>query len=80
MKSFYLRALCLLICPVIAWAQPANDECINAIELPMMEEFCSGESGFTNANATASFDQNGYDVCVSEPDQMRDVWYSFVAL
>ncbi|WP_020571694.1 T9SS type B sorting domain-containing protein [Neolewinella persica] len=80
MKSFYPLFLFAFLGPVLAWAQPANDECINAIELPQVEEFCSGEGGFTNVNATASFDQNGYDVCVSEPDQMRDVWYSFVAL
>ncbi len=80
MKSFYLLLLCTILCPVVAWAQPANDECINAIELPQVESFCSGAGGFSNINATASFDQNGYDVCISEPDEMRDVWYSFVAL
>ena len=64
---------------MLAWAQPANDECINAIELPQVESFCSGEGAFSNIGATASFDQNGYDVCISEPDQIGDVWYSFVS-
>lgn len=80
MKSLSLFSLCLFFCPVLAWAQPANDECVTAIELPEMVEFCSGAGGFTNANATASFDQNDYDVCISERDEMRDVWFSFVAL
>jgi gliding motility-associated-like protein len=81
MKSYYLLALCLFVCPVIAWAQPANDECINAIPLPEMLEVCTGNAGGTTIGATASFvDANQYDICISEPDQMRDVWYSFIAL
>ncbi len=80
MKSLYLLLFLCLLCPVLAWAQPANDECINAIELPQVESFCSGNGGFSNINATTSLPINEYPICIEERDQMQDVWFSFVAL
>ncbi len=81
MKVFYLLTLLCFLFPAIAWAQPANDECTNAIMLPMERDFCTGNAGATNIDATGSFtDASQYDVCISEQDAIRDVWFSFVAL
>ncbi|TXF89925.1 hypothetical protein FUA23_08175 [Neolewinella aurantiaca] len=81
MKLLYPFLLLCFLSPVIAWAQPANDECTNAIMLPMEREFCTGNAGATNIGATRSFaDANQYDVCISDPDEMKDVWFAFVAL
>jgi len=81
MKVFYPFLLCCFFLPVTAWAQPANDECINATMLPMEREFCTGNAGATNIDATGSFtDLAQYDVCISEQEAIRDIWFSFVAL
>jgi gliding motility-associated-like protein len=81
MKAFYFVFVLCLLFPAIAWAQVANDECSGAIPLPEVLEFCTGNAGSSNIGATTSFtDANQYDICISEPGQMRDVWYSFVAL
>ncbi|SEQ30664.1 T9SS type B sorting domain-containing protein [Neolewinella agarilytica] len=80
MKSRYFFIAFFSLCSFVSFAQQANDECIDAIVLPEVLDFCSGNGAFSTVGASASFDQNGYDVCISEPDQMRDVWYSFVAL
>lgn len=58
-------------------AQPANDECINAIALPAMAEFCTTTGEFNNSDATPSFID--YPACIREEDRNRDVWFSFVA-
>lgn len=81
MKIFYSFSLLYFLFPTVAWSQPANDECVNAIMLPMEREFCTGNAGATNIDATGSFtDLAQYDVCISEQDAIRDVWFSFVAL
>ncbi len=59
------------------FAQPANDECINAIALPDLLEFCTNQGQYSNMAATASF--TDYPACIREEDQNRDVWFSFVA-
>lgn len=77
---YFLFALCLFF-TAIAQAQVVNDECVGAIALPEMLEFCTGNAGASTIGASTSFtDPNQYDICISEPGQMRDVWYSFVAL
>lgn len=80
MKIFYLLTLLCFLSPAVVWAQPANDECVDAIMLPEQLEFCSGESSFSNINATTSLPVNDYPVCIEERDQIQDVWFSFVAL
>jgi len=42
-------------------AQPANDECANAINIPSIEEYCSGTTEFTTTDATTS---TGYGIPV----------------
>ncbi|MEL7159408.1 MAG: hypothetical protein AAFN92_01515, partial [Bacteroidota bacterium] len=78
MKNLYLITFFLLFSvPLVA--QVANDECVAAIALPEELEYCSAVGEFTTVSATASFEQNDYAVCIDERDQMRDVWFSFVA-
>ncbi|WP_197493995.1 gliding motility-associated C-terminal domain-containing protein [Lewinella sp. 4G2] len=65
--------------------QVANDECANATELPMVLEYCSGVGAFSNINATTSLEEsapgetNRYPTCIENKDEIRDVWFSFVA-
>ncbi len=81
MKTFYPLILLCFLFPAIAGAQLANDECVDAIMLPMERDFCTGIAGATNIDATGSFaDVAQYDVCISEQGTIRDVWFSFVAL
>ncbi|WP_170067531.1 T9SS type B sorting domain-containing protein [Neolewinella xylanilytica] len=76
-RSYFL--LTGLLLATLARAQPMNDDCSGATELPMVLEFCSGAQAFTNVGATASLERNGYPICLDETDQIGDVWYSFVA-
>ena len=81
MKIFYPLYLICFLFPAIVWAQPANDECAQAIMLPMEREFCTGNAGASNIGATTSFtNSEQYDICITDPEQNRDVWFAFVAL
>ncbi|MTB51973.1 gliding motility-associated C-terminal domain-containing protein [Lewinella sp. W8] len=80
MKHIYALLIFVLSPLVLLVAQPANDECGNAILLPEELSFCSGGSAFSNIDATPSFTPNDYPICIDERDQIRDVWFSFVAL
>lgn len=51
-----------------AFAQPANDECANAIEITDAREYCSGNGQYSNINASPSFIDTG-----------NDVWFKFTA-
>jgi gliding motility-associated-like protein len=59
-----------------SWAQPSNDECINAIPLDDVTNWCSPPAAFTTAGATVSPQANPF--CFP-PAQSGDVWFSFVA-
>ncbi|WP_198661713.1 gliding motility-associated C-terminal domain-containing protein [Lewinella sp. IMCC34183] len=63
-----------------ASAQPANDDCADAIVLPEAMNYCSGAAAFTNVDATPSLEFDDYPTCIDERDEIRDVWFSFVAL
>lgn len=76
MEKFILLFSSLLITLGIA-AQPANDECINAIPLSNELQFCTGVGEFSNEGATTSLDD--YPACIDEEAEIRDVWFSFVA-
>jgi len=57
-----------------ALAQVGNDECINAIELGSVSDYCSGAGAFTNAGATDS----GLPQSECHPaGGTADVWFSF---
>ncbi|PHI21559.1 hypothetical protein CEQ90_01730 [Lewinellaceae bacterium SD302] len=59
------------------FAQPANDECVDALPLPFQQEYCSAIGEFTNQGATASFPD--YPACIDEEADHVDVWFTFVA-
>ena len=63
-------------CAVAAWAQPANDECINAISLGDITTYCSSPAEFSNVGATTS--PQGRSTCHFDTVG-HDVWFSFVA-
>lgn len=71
--------LTLLILTTGAFAQPANDECADAVDLPDQISYCSGVGTFTNTGATPSQDFNDSPVCFEEIDETGDVWFRFVA-
>lgn len=79
MVRVYLFAVVFLLAGGLL-AQPGNDDCANAIALPAQAQYCSGSNAFSNLGATPSFAPDGYPICIDETDQMRDVWFSFVAL
>lgn len=66
-----------LLCAVLAAAQPANDECNQAVQLSSVVDFCSPAGAFTNSLATNSA-QERPDCFPDEPQ--NDVWFSFTAI
>ena len=60
---------------MLVWAQPSNDECLGAIVLSDVDNFCSNEAVFTTVGATVS--PTGLPFCF--PSLAGDVWFSFVA-
>lgn len=61
---------------MVAFAQPANDQCSQAVEIVDLENFCSNAGGFSNDNATPT-DFNG-DGEISPTG--KDVWFRFTAI
>ena len=74
-----LFSLWLLVVPLFfasaLFAQPANDECSNAIMLNDVSNWCSATGAYSNAGATLSPVAN--PSCF--PNGANDVWFSFVA-
>lgn len=62
----------------LAWAQPSNDECIDAIELTDVQNWCSEAGAYTNVDATVSPQAN--PTCFPNTQPNNDVWFSFLAL
>lgn len=58
-------------------AQPANDECINAIPLSNVSNWCSAADEFTTINATVSSEVNPQ--CFPNNSDVLDIWFSFQA-
>lgn len=73
--TFLVSLLTLVALPLVS--QAVNDECIDAIALPTVAEFCTNVGEFSNEDGTPSFPD--YPACIDEEDQYRDVWFSFVA-
>jgi len=59
-----------------AHAQPSNDECDGAIEIPDVSNWCSAVAEFSNEEATES--GFGTPFCFSDSD--NDVWFKFTAI
>ena len=60
------------------FAQPANDECINAISLDDVQGWCSEPRAYTLIGATQSADAPPF--CFPNNQTIRDIWFSFVAV
>ncbi len=54
-------------------AQPDNDDCIGAINIPSVNNYCSGDAAFTNQDATP--DATFMDFCFV--NYQNGVWFSF---
>lgn len=78
MNRIYLSLLGLLATAALL-AQPANDDCGSAVTLPEQLSFCSGPDAFTTDGATPSLQPEAYPICIDEREQIKDVWFSFVA-
>jgi gliding motility-associated-like protein len=80
MKFYFAKLLfflCFILRGVITMAQPANDNCDNAIEIRDPRNYCSNNEQFTNVGATAST-ISAVPFCLSANG--NDVWFSFRAM
>ncbi len=59
------------------FGQPTNDNCVSAIAIPSVDNFCSGDMAFSNAGATPDpVTQEAINQCVSINFQ-NGIWFSF---
>ena len=72
-------SLFLLFLPVFLWAQPSNDECIDAIEISTLDNWCSAISEFSNIDANQSPEATDGG-CVPNTQDNDDVWFKFTAI
>ncbi len=75
-KKLLFAVVLILSAILTARAQPLNDECTGAIQLPNIANYCSSVGQFSNAGATSS--AFGPATCFGAATQ-GDVWFSFVA-
>ncbi|NNE28114.1 MAG: hypothetical protein HKN16_00655, partial [Saprospiraceae bacterium] len=61
----------------LAIAQPQNDECLGAIQLDELNEWCSEVGAFNNIGATVSAETD--PLCFPNTTDNLDVWFYFVA-
>lgn len=72
-----LFTICLISLASVLWAQPINDNCLNAISLISTDEYCSANGEYTNEGATADpSDAQAIALCVN-PDFQAGVWFTF---
>ena len=76
MQIRYPLTMCLLLLATLVFAQPANDDCENAIEITNIDSWCSTIGEYTNVNATPS--GFGPASCFAGADD--DVWFSFTPI
>lgn len=74
---FYLKSLFILclLSPFAAFAQPANDQCDQAVDIVDLENFCSNVGSYTNEGATPSDLENS-----GLSDNGKDIWFRFTAV
>ncbi len=75
MKKYFLFLVCLY--PLLAYAQPANDDCLQAIPITSLTSWCSGTGQYSNLVATPSGFSSSLGPC--NPNWDNDVWFSFTA-
>lgn len=76
-KTYFLLLFSILYLPAV-WAQPSNDECVNAIPLDDITLWCSSPDAFTTVNATVSPEDS--PSCFPNNQNAFDVWFSFTAI
>ena len=76
MKNYLLILLFGFIYINIVCAQPVNNDCQNAITLPISSNWCSTVAQFTNVSATPS--AFGAATCFGAAS--NDVWFSFTSV
>ncbi|WP_367391711.1 gliding motility-associated C-terminal domain-containing protein [Lewinella sp. LCG006] len=76
-KIYFLFLFSILYLPAV-WAQPSNDECVNAIPLDDITLWCSSPDAFTTVNATVSPEDS--PSCFPNNQNALDVWFSFTAI
>jgi gliding motility-associated-like protein len=62
--------------PILLVAQPVNDDCIDAITLTDVTNWCSAPAAFTNINAS---DSGLSATCFPNTQVNNDVWFAFTA-
>lgn len=74
--QFVTSLIFFMIFSAILGAQPANDDCTNAILIDNLDAWCSEVGAFRNQNASTSAQSR--PGCFANQTN-RDVWFSFVA-
>lgn len=77
MQRLYVLLTSLLLISGNLWAQPSNDDCVDAISLGDVSSWCSAMDAFTTINATESGAANPQ--CFPNNQTVLDVWFSFVS-
>ena len=75
MKQSSLVIAILIIARFCAWSQPANDDCINAILLEDLSDWCSEVGFYSTVGATTSIEASA---CL--PATGQDIWFRFTAI
>jgi gliding motility-associated-like protein len=78
MRLHYTFLFFALFLSAVGFAQPANDECINATPLTDVSNWCSAIAEFSNIGATESPEPSPF--CFPTIQENNDVWFSFVAI
>ena len=73
----YLQLVLVIFIPAIIFSQPINDDCINAIEITDVANYCSAFGEFNNFGATPSIPSDY--ICIPNEATARDVWFKFTA-
>ena len=77
LPKLILLALSVFQAWQVAAQQPPNDECINAIPLTNVSNWCSNSGEFTTIGSTQS--AQALPGCFPNTTAANDVWFSFVA-
>ena len=74
--------LCSFFCAstLTLLAQPANDECANALELTDIVDFCSSPATYTNAQASQSSQETPGCFPDDPNNPHNDIWFRFTAV
>ncbi len=75
-KATLFSFLFFLLCPILLFAQPTNDECVNALLIDDIAQTCSAVGQYSNENAVPTNFSGGS--CTSSNGS--DVWFRFTAI